>query len=294
MISPAPFRVLRLGLVALALTAATSAVAQTPPAGPICTGGTVSHTFTIRSHLSLNFPWYTNVISVPAVSSFHGTGVPSDTGFHRICEAMGLTIPGLPGTLDIDGDSQPDDATLSQVDPTLGFVKYFTCDGTHLDPFPWEPSQAVVIELFTTTNSDATLTIDGDECTQPYAAYRMGIGAYGFNLVPIPYTSVARYRREICENLNLPSGSSLKTWEPIGSTVQVYLCGQLDIYGPVPAGHGVLVEPLDPPTAAVPYGAPVNCANPSATPPVCPATPAPNEYPCPRLSASDPLPWYCN
>lgn len=253
----------------VAVLAAPAALAQkkptAPPARPGC--GSVAGIM----HISLadlgNNPIGKNLVSIPRVSSINTN--PDNllnNGFHKICDRLGLPAPpsGLPGDLpDIDGDGIPDNASLEQHDGKRGAINSYSCEQV-LSSAPWDPKSAVQITPDLSNSSSVSLIIPGVECSQSYAVYEFGAG-YGDNDWPIPLSTTCATRDCICDQLNLPIGTSILTFDAVAGSVEQYDCNvprDLDTFtrgtgtAYIPSGEGARIQPPGSVTAA---GLPLNC-----------------------------------
>lgn len=272
-------------VAAVAILAAPAVLAQpAPAANPKCGGvaGLMHHS--LPSYTGGNFG--RNYVSIQRVSPIQASpNNLTSNGFHKLCNRMGLTATGNPATLaDIDGDTQPDQAELTQFNGRDGGVVAYLCHQV-VSSGAWDEGSGLEIRPDLSGGGSVSLIVPGVECSQRYAVYNSG-GGKGIQYYPVPLSTTCTDRSCLCEQLNLPgtpgfnpSGStSVQDIDPVAGLVFDYNCGQLDVNPVIPAGRAVRIRP----TVIGPVGgAPVNCLSNGALGP-CPATPS-NDYPAPLI-----------
>lgn len=264
-------------MAAVAFLAAPAALAQPAPASnPVCGGvaGLMHHSLAdyIGGAVGRNF------VSIQRVSPINGSpNNLGNNGFHKICNRLGLTATGNPGTMaDIDGDAVPDNADLFQFNGRDGIVNSYRCDQV-LASGAWDEGSAVEIRPGLSNSSSVSLFVPGVECSQRYAVYESG-GGRGINYFPIPLSTTCSDRVCLCAQLNLPNGTNMQTIDAAAGSVEDFLCGSaLDPFTRgLPTGEAARIEPRG--SSGQPAGAGANCIG--GFP--CPSTPS-NTYPAPLI-----------
>lgn len=259
--------------------AAPALMAQPAAAGNPKCGSVVGLMHHSLSNLGTS-PIGRNFVSIQRVSPIHANpSNPSFNGFSRLCARMGMP-QGVP--TDIDGDAQPDNASLTQYNPIAGTVNTVRCQ-SGLPSVSWDPGAGVEIVPELSNSAAVSMIVPGVECSERYAVYEKGSGATGIQYFPIPLSTTCSDRNCLCSQLNLPDGTQIQMIKASSpAIVENFLCDSVnppvDVFRvPLPIGEAARIETTGS-TPGASAGAPVNCI--SGVP--CAATPS-NDYPQPLV-----------
>lgn len=298
----------RRALLAMAVTGAFLALAapaafampHTPAADPKCGSAAGLMNFAITT-TPPNPPGSTtgkNFVSIQRVSPINGSPDNlSNNGFTKICARL-----DRPGGLafDVNSDGIADTATVTQFDPVTGGVNGHVCDNTTPNASQaWDEGQGVEIKVALGGGlgaTDISLIVPGVECSQKFAAYKNAstTSAKGQIFFPTPNSTICTSPQCICDQLNLPAGSFVRTVLTSANAAKCFPapapCGNIDTHpcGALPSvtlrvGEAALIFGGNAPGGGTTTeGRPVNCTSPVANPLPCPAPPS-EEYPSPLI-----------
>jgi hypothetical protein len=229
---------LRQAFLLVAIFAGTAALvaspvlAQNPPGPPVC-GGVAS---LMNHQLFVDAPgtFGDNIVSIPSISPVNNTPAnPTSNGLIDLCRRFGLT-----GTL----------SAVLQFNASSGNICTYTCDQPATS-CAFTVGQAVLIRPTVGT----TGRIPGVECARPYTSYVEGPAAIGDNLYPVPLTlagggtpltATSGGARDLCVQLGLPAGSTVKRFFADIGNIDTFTCGQAGAAAfPLALGEGVLIQP---------------------------------------------------